>query len=221
MTDIIDYYNSDNTQFKLDQFKIQVRSFFENHPVLNNPKNPIIHSVKARTKNEKHLIGKIDRKGKGEVITLENLFSQVTDLIGIRILHIYFDQFKDIHDIIMNQNESKEWCFHEEPKAYTWDPEMEDLFNKLKIKTERRESYYTSVHYVVKPNNLINSVCCEIQVRTLFEEIWGEIDHTINYPHKTESIACKEQLRVLSKLVSTGTRLADSIFRSHKEFIDK
>ena len=40
----------------------------------------------------------------------------------------------------------------------------------------------------------------------------GEIDHTINYPHATNSIACKEQIRVLAKLVSTGTRLADSIF---------
>jgi putative GTP pyrophosphokinase len=55
-------------------------------------------------------------------------------------------------------------------------------------------------------------VTCEIQVRTLFEEIWGEIDHTLNYPDTTASVACKEQLRVLAKLASTGTRLADAIF---------
>ena len=73
------------------------------------------------------------------------------------------------------------------------------------------------MHYVIKPNNNENAICCEIQVRTLFEEIWGEIDHSINYPNKTESIACSEQLKVLSKLSSTGTRLADSIFRSHIE----
>ena len=62
-------------------------------------------------------------------------------------------------------------------------------------------------------------MCCEIQVRTLFEEIWGEIDHAINYPVATESVACKEQLRVLAKLASTGSRLADSIFRSYGEYI--
>ena len=73
------------------------------------------------------------------------------------------------------------------------------------------------MHYVIKPNNN-NPVCCEIQVRTLFEEIWGEIDHTINYPQPTTEIACSEQLRVLSKLVSTGTRLADSIFRTHAHY---
>ncbi|MCX4379221.1 MAG: hypothetical protein OSJ61_24145 [Lachnospiraceae bacterium] len=46
----------------------------------------------------------------------------------------------------------------------------------------------------------------------------GEIDHTINYPHATNSIACKEQIRVLAKLVSTGTRLADSIFRTYDKY---
>lgn len=61
---------------------------------------------------------------------------------------------------------------------------------------------------------------CEIQVRTLYEEIWGEIDHYINYPYPTDSIACKEQLRVLSKLSVTGKRLADSILNSHHEYLE-
>ena len=38
------------------------------------------------------------------------------------------------------------------------------------------------------------------------------------YPHPTESVACKEQLRVLAKFISTGTRLADSIFKSLEEY---
>ena len=73
--------------------------------------------------------------------------------------------------------------------------------------------------YLVKPNNKQSVIFCEIQVRTMFEENWGEIDHSINYPHPTENIACKEQLKVLAKLVSTGTRLSDSIFRSHAEYL--
>jgi len=64
---------------------------------------------------------------------------------------------------------------------------------------------------VVKPQ-AGSPLTCEIQVRTLFEEAWGEIDHALNYPRATEILACKEQLRVLAKLASTGTRLADSIF---------
>lgn len=54
----------------------------------------------------------------------------------------------------------------------------------------------------------------EIQVRTLAEELWGEVDHTINYPHPSTVIACKEQIKVLARLTSSCTRLVDSIFLS-------
>jgi len=76
---------------------------------------------------------------------------------------------------------------------------------------------YTSVHYVVEANTKTRYTC-EIQVRTLMEELWGEVDHTINYPHKTPSIACSEQIRALARLTSGCSRLVDSIFRSHEEY---
>jgi ppGpp synthetase/RelA/SpoT-type nucleotidyltranferase len=59
---------------------------------------------------------------------------------------------------------------------------------------------------------------CELQVRTLAEEVWGEVSHTIDYPDPTESVACKEQLKVLARLSSSCIRLVDSIFESEKEF---
>ena len=43
----------------------------------------------------------------------------------------------------------------------------------------------------------------------------------MDYPHPTERIACKEQLRVFAKFISTGTRLADSIFKSLEEYNSK
>lgn len=214
--EILDFYSS--KKFELEQFLVGVQTFFEKHPILNKKPFPIIHSIKSRFKDPDHLNDKLLRKAnKGIEITTENLFVEINDLIGIRVLHLYQDQFPSIHKEIMQKVTFGDWKLLEDPKAYTWDPESEKTYKELSIKTELKESFYTSVHYVVKPNNQ-NPVCCEIQVRTLFEEIWGEIDHTINYPHPTDSIACKEQLRVLSKLVSTGTRLADSIFRSHNEY---
>lgn len=200
--------------FEYEQFLAAVLVFFEKHPDLHCPSLPVIHSIKSRIKDPFHLVEKISRKSiEGSPITKDNFFQRVTDLIGVRILHLYQDQFGLIHQSILQKINSGDWVFAEPPKAYTWDPESQSFFKNLEIETEIRETYYTSIHYLVKPNNT-NVVCCEIQVRTLFEEIWGEIDHSINYPQKTEIIACKEQLRVLSKLVSTGTRLADSIFRT-------
>ncbi len=222
---VITLYNDADSQTRLKSFQSSVVSFFENNPNLNKRPFPIIHSIKTRLKDSEHLKDKIIRKYKEDnerIITSENLFREVTDLIGVRVLHLYQEQFPIIHENILNYVNSGDWVFVEDPKVYTWDPEYKALYEKLNIKTELKETFYTSVHYVVKPNNQNpNPICCEIQVRTLFEEIWGEIDHTINYPHKTKSIACREQLKVLAKLISTGTRLADSIFKSNKEHSEK
>ncbi len=215
---VLDYLNPEK-QYELKAFLQTVLFFFENNPALKG----IVHSVKSRMKDPEHLKDKIQRKLKsGKIIDENNLFTVVNDLIGVRVLYLYQDQFQLIHNELLKKvDETKDWMFVEAPKAYTWDPETREYFEKLNIHTEVRDTYYTSVHYVIKPNNELSNITCEIQVRTLFEEIWGEIDHTINYPHPTEIIACKEQLRVLAKLVSTGTRLADSIFRTYNDVSEK
>lgn len=208
--------------FEFEQFLPSVLAFFEKHRVLNKKPFPVIHSIKSRFKEPDHLEKKLCRKLEAGIeINKDNLFEEITDFIGVRVLHLYQEQFIEINNAIQEKITNGDWLLVENPKAMTWDPESIKFYNQLNIETELRDTFYTSIHYLVKPNNPNAVVCCEIQVRTLFEEIWGEIDHTINYPYKTESIACREQLRVLSKLVSTGTRLADSIFRSHSEFLDK
>ena len=215
---VLAYLNPEK-QYELKAFLQTVLFFFENNPALKG----IVHSVKSRMKDPEHLKDKIQRKLKsGKIIDENNMFTVVNDLIGVRVLYLYQDQFQLIHNELLKKvDETKDWMFVEAPKAYTWDPETREYFEKLNIHTEVRDTYYTSVHYVIKPNNELSNITCEIQVRTLFEEIWGEIDHTINYPHQTEIIACKEQLRVLAKLVSTGTRLADSIFRTYNDVSEK
>lgn len=216
-SEVIEFYKSDENKRLLTKFLDQVEIFFRTNSTLKKEK--VIHTIKSRMKDPEHLRDKLQRKqAKGTVVTKDTLFKEVTDLNGIRILHLYQQQFPVIHKEIMDKVVKQEdWQLVESPKAYTWEPESQKFFEDLGIKTEVKDSSYTSVHYVVKPNNAQSSVTCEIQVRTLFEEIWGEIDHAINYPHQTESIACREQIRVLAKLVSTGTRLADSIFRTYDE----
>lgn len=213
----IDFYRSEEKQFRI--LLNAIRDVFEIDPPVNEKNISVIHSLKYRIKDPTHLEDKLVRKWSDDKpINVENLFSRVTDLAGLRILHLYQDQFPIIHDKIMEKIDLKDWYFAEPPKAYTWDPETVRFFKGLGIPCEQKESYYTSIHYLVKLKEN-SSITCEIQVRTLFEEIWGEIDHSINYPNSIDSIACKEQIRVLSKLVSTGTRLADSIFRTYNDYM--
>ncbi|PKM33947.1 MAG: (p)ppGpp synthetase [Gammaproteobacteria bacterium HGW-Gammaproteobacteria-12] len=211
---IIDRYREKKRLFEL--FLTNVQADFASSPALNTGVPSIIHSTRVRLKDEGHLEKKIKRKlAEGRNINKDNLFSEVTDLAGIRILHLHQNQFSSIHDFIMRKVASRHWKLLEKPIAYTWDPESVEYFKTFKIRTSIKPSYYTSVHYLVSPANDENKICCEIQVRTLFEEAWGEIDHSINYPEKTDKAATVEQLRVLSKLVSTGSRLADAIFKIH------
>ena len=174
----------------------------------------IVHSVKSRIKSKKSLLEKIDRKrSEGKEINEENLFKKITDLVGVRVLILFPQHFKNIHGFIKFMEESGRWTLVESPKVYTWDDDLKKFFLNVGIdKQEFKESLYTSVHYIVKINNEEDTPCCEIQVRTLFEEVFGEVDHKINYPIECSDEIKKNQLKTLSKFVAAGTKLLETIY---------
>ncbi len=200
----------------IDLFRENTVRFFETHPDLTQSPQ-VVHSVKSRLKDLEHLREKIQRKSPTEdPITPENIFDRITDIAGVRVLHLYQAQFIHIHRAINQKLDSRDWMLYEEPKAYTWDPESHGFFENQGLNPDVKESLYTSVHYVIKPRE-DSPVSCEIQVRTLFEEVWAEIDHLVNYPEPTDNVVCREQIGVLARLVGAGSRLADSICRFHSE----
>jgi ppGpp synthetase/RelA/SpoT-type nucleotidyltranferase len=200
---------------RIDEFEFfrqQVAGFFQTSRHFQEKPLSLVHSVKSRVKDVDHLAEKIRRKWSDGPITRDNLFQKITDFAGVRVLHLHTQQFRKIHMALIKHIDDGFWTLYEDPVAYSWDPEATAFFEELKLKAITRDTYYTSIHYIVKPH-ANTDLTCEIQVRTLFEEAWGEIDHSLNYPNPTTNVACKEQLRVLAKLASTGTRLADSIFK--------
>jgi ppGpp synthetase/RelA/SpoT-type nucleotidyltranferase len=199
---------------ELELFRDQIHNFFVKSSEFTRGNPPVVHSVKSRLKDISHLEDKIRRKWKDGSIAPENLFSRITDLAGVRVIHLHNQQFRQIHQAIERQIANGYWYLHETPVANSWDPEASEFFTSLGLSTKLRDTYYTSIHYVVRPQES-SALTCEIQVRTLFDEAWGEIDHAMNYPEPTSILACREQLRVLAKLASTGTRLADSIFAAY------
>jgi ppGpp synthetase/RelA/SpoT-type nucleotidyltranferase len=200
----------------IDLFRANTVRFFETHPNLTQSPQ-VVHSAKSRMKDLQHLREKIQRKSSTEdPITPENIFDRITDIAGVRVLHLYQAQFTQIHRAINQKLDNQDWMLYEAPKAYTWDPESQSFFENQGLDVEVKESLYTSVHYVIKPRK-DSPVSCEIQVRTLLEEVWGEIDHLVNYPEPTDSVVCREQIGVLARLVGAGSRLADSICRVYSD----
>lgn len=191
---------------------------------MNDPElRTFIHVIKHRLKDPKHLRLKLrkraleDKKsGKRPTISQQNLFREITDLAGVRILHLHTDQMVVMNKRILAVLAEQKYQVAQ-PVANVWDKEAEAYFEKLGFRTAFRESMYTSVHYDIELNT-VAGVRCELQVRTLADEVWGEVSHAIDYPRPSRSIACKEQLKVLARVTSGCTRLVDSIFRSREEF---
>ena len=55
---------------------------------------------------------------------------------------------------------------------------------------------------------------CEIQVRTLWEEAWGELEHLVKYKNQENDMVCDDQLKVLAQIVGAGVKLSDAIIKN-------
>jgi ppGpp synthetase/RelA/SpoT-type nucleotidyltranferase len=215
--ELVSHYESNRHHFIL--IVEQLRVLIESAPSLAG----FIHSVKWRVKDPQRLKDKLFRKlreadasGIPFDINKENLFSKINDLAGFRILHLYTRQMECINKSLIDLFDEERYSLIEGPVARTWDDESRDYFKEIGIETKDSPSLYTSVHYVLETNSR-TKYTWELQVRTLMEEVWGEVAHTVNYPHPSESLACREQIKVLARVTSSCTRLVDSIFRSEEE----
>ena len=179
---------------------------------------PLVHSIRARTRDVDSLRGKLVRKlskckddGVPFDIGPENLRQKVNDLVGVRLLHLNTSQFPDIDAAIRSLLTEQNYAIIEGPVARVWDNEYKEIFAAMGIATQANERMYTSVHYVVE-ESARSKRTAEIQVRTLAEELWGEVDHSMNYPKACAIGACREQIKVLARSTSACTRLVDSIY---------
>lgn len=187
-------------------------------PLLN-----LYHSLRVRVKDPEHLRDKLRRKflnrkasGLPFEITKSNLFECINDLAGARLLHLHTTEFPAINAAVLEVLEEYKYRLIEGPVARVWDDELRDYFTSIGVPTVSTQRMYTSVHYVVEANRKTKATA-EIQVRTLAEELWGEVDHKINYPVQSPKLACREQIKVLARVTASCTRLVDSIFRTHKD----
>jgi putative GTP pyrophosphokinase len=166
-----------------------------------------VHSVRWRVKNAEHLIAKIIRKRSDENlkyadIALENYFEIVTDLVGVRALHL----FKvDCFDIDKSLKET--WTEIEPAVAYIRSGdsnEMKEQFQNQGFDVKEHNAGYRSIHYVVESIPHKRKTITEIQVRTIFEEGWSEIDHTIRYPNFSDNEQIGYFLAIFNRMAGSA-----------------
>jgi ppGpp synthetase/RelA/SpoT-type nucleotidyltranferase len=214
---LVQYYIDNIEDFR--RIHLRYLGYFQNSDFVDQ-----IHSVRSRVKDPKHFEDKLQRmvdkafaSGRAFAITEANVFKRVYDCIGFRFLHIRREDFPTIDRALQNLLSLYKLEIVKGPVARVWDPRAEEYFKGLGIKTEDSGTMYTSVHYTVAMPE--GDRYFEIQVRTLMEEVWGEVDHTFNYPHPSKSASCREQIVALARIVSGANQLVDSIYNTQVEHV--
>ena len=177
----------------------------------NDAKEAGVHSVRSRLKKPDSLIEKIIRKtiegkkkGIKRNITVKNYTNEINDLIGLRILHTFKDDWFGIHNYILNQCQYKT---KEKPLAYYRKGDEKYFIDECKkngCDAKIHPKAYRSIHYIINPYPDKKIGYAEIQVRTVFEDGWSEIDHKLRYASK------KGTKNILDKYLLALNRIAGS-----------
>lgn len=162
-----------------------------------------LHDIFGRVKTEESLRKKIDKKDK------YNNLADVTDVIGIRVITFFDDDVDVLADIV----------------------EKEFKIDKANSEDKRRNEYdrfgYQSLHYIAQLNSSrtelleyqgLSEVKFEIQIRSILQHAWAEIEHDLGYKSQVE---IPSEIRRDFSRISGLLELADREFIRIKKFLDK
>lgn len=156
-----------------------------------------VHSVSARVKERDKLFEKISRPN-----VKYKYLTDLTDIAGIRIITFFDDEVELIADIIEKE-------FH---------IDREKSIDK-KVSLDPDQFGYLSLHYIVKLSperaRLIEyqkfpSLSAEIQIRSILQHAWAEIEHDLGY---------KTKLSIPRQIQRRFSRLAGLLELADQEFM--
>lgn len=177
---------------------------------------PCVHSVRWRIKDVDHLLEKIVRKSasgseKYKSISALNYKSIVTDLLGVRCLHLFKSDYQPI-----DKELRRTWCLAEDPIAYIRagdDPAITEGLRSNGFTTKQHDAGYRSIHYVFSCQPTATEIKVELQLRTIFEEAWSEIDHKIRYPNFSDSPIVAHFLGIFNRLSGSADEMGEFVRR--------
>jgi GTP pyrophosphokinase len=166
-----------------------------------------VQTVRTRVKRVESVADKIVRRPDvfPKQLSSES-FRKMNDTLGCRVILYFLSHLPLIDRELRRLHDKFEISELEPPRAYL----PEELTNRLALMHLKRldkESGYASVHYILRLRN--SSVpeavrpWFELQVRTIAQDAWGEVEHVLGYkPEKSSSIAVQRQFQIISKQMS-------------------
>jgi len=173
-----------------------------------------VHSITSRVKSVGSFCEKILRKrnDRSERITVENYRAEIKDLLGIRALYVFPDEFakvdKQIHRAYAIIYDGKPEIRHRKGDSLEM---FKRHFDERQVDYNDRDDY-RSIHYTLNPQE--DGVRIELQTRTVFEEGWSEINHRtvygMNLSEKGQSLSILSS--ILSRMVGTCNDIGSLIY---------
>lgn len=205
----------------------------------------ICYAYKLRVKKESKLIEKLKRKQEAKS---EYSLHDITDVVGLRLVALFKSDMVDLfsriidatrHRVNMQPNpfvngSCQEIIVYKGASAFDdLTPQIREIaqsaYPGLQVKDSHSKEGYSSIHLVSRLNSVVECmrrdkdehfVPIEIQVRTVFEDAWGEIDHKFGYTIRSGKEVClrisnpeavQGHLKVLKKFADGCVEYAECI----------
>nr|WP_321403075.1 GTP pyrophosphokinase [uncultured Desulfobacter sp.] len=164
-----------------------------------------IHTILYRIKDESRLIEKIDQENMGsefdaKPITHKNFHERIGDIIGIRIICLRLSDIVKVESYLEFLVEEKILKFVQKPDYKRSFVLPIGLGKDASQNINLQYSGYSSIHYQIKlsensdVSEAFKSIQIELQLRTILEEAWGEIDHKYRYSYSRIGEAFPEHI---------------------------
>ncbi|WP_283598464.1 RelA/SpoT domain-containing protein [Photobacterium phosphoreum] len=175
-----------------------------------------VHSVRWRVKDPEHLMEKIVRKTQKDEKTYNsnydginelNYSDIITDLVGIRALHLFKDDCFEINNYLNGMWDKKD-------KTIYYVRNGDELVNNNlpdDFEVKIHPAGYRSIHYVFESKPLNKTIYTEVQVRTIFEEGWSEIDHKVRYPNFIDNEQVSSFLMIFNRLAGSADEMGSFV----------
>ena len=200
MNDILKQYVNDKVNYQ--NLKSRVEQLLTN--LLFSGSDKTIHLLSSRVKEYEKLEEKILRKN-GKYSNIK----EITDIVGFRVITFFEDEIDNISSIIESE----------------FVVDRENSIDKRKVDYEKFG--YQSLHYIVSINESrlklkeyasFEGIKFEIQIRTILQHSWAEIEHKLGY--KSKVTLPNNSKRAFSRIAAL-LELADSEFLRVRNSIDE
>jgi len=197
--------------------------------IMTNPKGPRITALYMhRAKTKKSLRMKLEDRNKkrsfttkGEFRNEDDIYNEIPDLAGVRIVLYFPTESRDVEEAIFGNFSILETKAHNGSRV----PPTTTAMPGYDLQ-ERKFIGYTAKHYItdvaedkhmlgLEAEDLpLGKPVVEIQVMSLIHHVWSEIEHAIEYKAYGDRPTLTERttLDSLNGLVLTGERVIETLY---------